>query len=125
MATVRDRGTVTAMGRGRPGAALPLRHPITLSDLITAIQDVAGPGDDGLVVAAVRHLLRSRRLAVLGTGTRRCPPQPEETLWSHMVTGRVSHPSAVVRRWCCGRSPGERGSQAATGNGAARSPERR
>jgi hypothetical protein len=86
MATVRDRGAVTAVGRVRPMAARPSRLPITLADLVTAIQDVVGPGDDGLVVATVRHLLRSGRL----TGLR-------------IVGG--SHPSAVARRLPCGRSP--------------------
>jgi hypothetical protein len=45
MASVRDRGTVTTMGRGRLGAARPSRAPLTLADLITAIQDVVGPAD--------------------------------------------------------------------------------
>jgi hypothetical protein len=62
MATVMDRGAVTTVGRGRRGASRPSHRPITLSDLITAIQDVVGPEDDALVVATVAHLLRSRRL---------------------------------------------------------------
>jgi hypothetical protein len=62
MATVMDRGTVTTMGRGRLGAARPLRAPLTLADVITAVQDVVGPEDDGLVVATVRHLLGAGRL---------------------------------------------------------------
>jgi hypothetical protein len=66
--TALDRGAVTTVGRGRPRGAGPARPPITLSDLITAIQDVVGPEDDDLVVATVRHLLRSRRIA--GRGTR-------------------------------------------------------
>ena len=125
MATVMDRGAVTPVGRGRPGAARPSRLPLTLADLITAIQDVVGPEDDGLVVATVRHLLRSGRLTGLGTGTRRCPPPRQEKGWSHIVTGGVRHPSAVARRWLCCRSPGGRGERGATGNAAARSPERR
>ena len=75
MATVRDRGAVTTVRRGRRGAALPSHRPITLSDLITAIQDVVGPEDDALVVATVVHLLRSRgRLIWLRTDSMlRCP----------------------------------------------------
>jgi hypothetical protein len=68
MATVTDRGVVRTVGRGRSGAASPSRLPTTLYDLIAAIQDVAGP-DDELVVATVRHLLRSRRL--IRRGSRR------------------------------------------------------
>jgi hypothetical protein len=67
MATVAERGAVTTIGRARPGAALSSRLPITLYDLITAIQDVVGP-EDGLVVATVRHLLRSGRLTGHGDG---------------------------------------------------------
>jgi hypothetical protein len=48
------------------------------SDLITALQDVVGAEDDGLVVATVRHLLEAGRLTVLGAGTGRCPPSLEE-----------------------------------------------
>jgi hypothetical protein len=92
MATVMERGAVTTRGRGRPRAEKPSRLPLTLADLITAIQDVVGPEDDGLVVAIVRHLLRSRRLGSSGCertaccgvrhSARRCrhgraaPPQP-------------------------------------------------
>jgi hypothetical protein len=76
MATMRDRGAVTTVGRGRPRDAKPSRFPITLADLITAAQDVVGPGEDWLVVATVRHLLRSGRLTGSGSGTRRCPPPP-------------------------------------------------
>jgi hypothetical protein len=43
MTTVRDRGAVTPVGRGRPGATRPSPLPTTLYDLITAIQDVLGP----------------------------------------------------------------------------------
>ena len=99
MATVVHRGAVTTMGRGRPGAARPSRPPITLYDLITAIQDVVGPQHDGLVVATVRHLLRAGRL--MGRGT----------------VG-VRHPSTVARRWRCDRGLGRRGSRGVTGNAA-------
>jgi hypothetical protein len=87
MATVMERGAVTTVGSGRQGRAMPSRFPITLYDLITAIQDVAGPEDDGLVVATVRHLLRSGQLTGRGNGG-------------------VRHPSAVSRWWFCCRSPG-------------------
>jgi hypothetical protein len=72
MATVMDRGAVTTVRRDRRAAALPSRRPITLSDLITAIQDVVGPEDDALVVATVRHLLRSRRLGSSGWERTAC-----------------------------------------------------
>jgi hypothetical protein len=68
MATVRDRGEVTTVGRGRPGASRPSRRHLTLADLIGAIQDVVGPEADGLVVATMRHLLRSGPLTGRGTG---------------------------------------------------------
>jgi hypothetical protein len=74
MATVMDRGAVTPVGRGKPGAARPSSLPITLYDLIAAMQDVVSAEDDGLVVAAVRHLLRSGWLMRRGTGTRPCLP---------------------------------------------------
>jgi hypothetical protein len=80
--TVMDRGAVTTMGKGRPGAARPSHPPITLADLITAIQDVVGPEEDALVVATVRHLLQSGRLTALGIGTRPCPPQCQEKVLS-------------------------------------------
>ena len=74
MASVTDRGTVTTMGRGRPGAARPSHLTINLADLITAIQDVVGPQDDGLVVATVRHLLGAGRLTGHGIEIRRGRP---------------------------------------------------
>jgi hypothetical protein len=74
MATVMDCGAGSPVGTGRPGTVRPTPFPLTLYDLITAIQDVVGPEDDGLVVATVRHLLRSVRLTGHGIGTRRCPP---------------------------------------------------
>ena len=72
MATVIDRGAVTTERKGWRGAALPSRRPITLSDLITAIQDVVGPEDDALVVATVVHLLRSRRFGSSGWERTAC-----------------------------------------------------
>ncbi len=74
MGTVMDPGTVTPEGRGRPGAERPSRLPLTLADLIAAIQDVVGPGDDRLVVATVRHLLQSGWVMGRGAGICRCPP---------------------------------------------------
>jgi hypothetical protein len=67
MATIRDPGVVTTVGRGSAGAARPTRLPITLYDLIIAIQDVVGVEDDGLVVATVRHLLHFGRLTRRGS----------------------------------------------------------
>jgi hypothetical protein len=66
MATMMDRGAVTSVGRGRQGAARSSSRRLTLADLITTIQDVVGPENDKLVVATVRHLLRSGRLVALG-----------------------------------------------------------
>ena len=48
MATVMERSPMTLMGRGKPGAPRSSRRPITLYDLITAIQDVVDPADDRL-----------------------------------------------------------------------------
>jgi hypothetical protein len=66
MVTVMECSVVTPEGMGRPGAEKPSRLPLTLADLITAIQDVVGPEDDGLVVATVRDLLRAGRLTGAG-----------------------------------------------------------
>jgi hypothetical protein len=74
MANGIDRGAVRTVSRGGPGAARPSCRPITLADLITAIQDVVGPADDRLVVATVRHLLRSGRLTGRGARTPRDAP---------------------------------------------------
>jgi hypothetical protein len=68
MATVIARRAMTSGGRERPGAARSSYLPLTLADLITAIQDVVGPEDDGLVVATVRHLLGAGRLTGRGPG---------------------------------------------------------
>jgi hypothetical protein len=62
MATVMARKAETPVGRTRLGAGNLSRDPRTLADLITAVQDVVGSEDDGLVVATVEHLLRSGRL---------------------------------------------------------------
>ena len=40
----------------------PTALTTTLYDLIAALQDVADPDEDTLVVAAVMHLMRSRQL---------------------------------------------------------------
>jgi hypothetical protein len=73
MATMMDWGVVTTVGRGRSEAARPSRLPITLTGLITAIQEVVGPEEDGLVVATVRHLLEAGRLMDHGSKTHRGP----------------------------------------------------
>jgi hypothetical protein len=125
MATVMERSVVTSVGRGRAGATRPSRLPITLADLITAIQEVVSPEDDGLVVATVRHLLRARRLTMRGTGSRRCPPQRPEQEWPHTVAGGLRHPSAVARRWLCARGLGRSGERGATRSAAVRSSDRR
>jgi hypothetical protein len=95
MTTARAHRAGTPIGRGKPGTARPSRLPITLYDLITAVQVVVGPGDDRLVVATVRHILQSRRLTGLGTGSRRRPPPHLETGWSHSVTGAINVKSNV------------------------------
>jgi hypothetical protein len=120
---VMDHGAVTAVSRGRPGAGRRSRRPLTLADLITAIQDVVGPADDALVVATVRHLLRAGRLTGRGTGTRRRLPPCQETRCR--TSGGVRHPSAVARPWLCGRSPSGRGERGAIGRATDRSSERR
>jgi hypothetical protein len=52
----------------------------TLYELMAALQAVAALDDDGLVVATVAHLLRSRRLTWLGTdGALRCPLRRQMT----------------------------------------------
>jgi hypothetical protein len=66
MATAMECGAVTTIGRGRPREARPSPLPLTLYDLITAVQDVVGAEGDWLVVATVRHLLRSGRLTGRG-----------------------------------------------------------
>jgi hypothetical protein len=66
MVTVMECSVVTPEGMGRPGTEKPSRLPLTLADLITAVQDVVGPEDDGLVVATVRDLLGAGRLTGAG-----------------------------------------------------------
>jgi hypothetical protein len=68
MATVRARRAGIPEGRGKPGAGKPFQLPLTLYDLIAAIQDIVGPGHDELVVATVRGLLRSGQVTRCGTG---------------------------------------------------------
>jgi hypothetical protein len=67
MVNVRDHGATTIVGRGSLGETRPLRLPLTLFDLISNIQDVVGPADNGLVVATVRYLLQSGRLTGFGS----------------------------------------------------------
>jgi hypothetical protein len=88
MAIVMDRGTVTTLGRGRPGAAMPSHLSITIYALITAIRDIVGLEGDSLVVATVRNLLRSAPLTVRGTGTRRSPPGAKARLHGIWRVGR-------------------------------------
>jgi hypothetical protein len=121
MATMMNRGVVTTVGGGRAGAARPSRRPLTLADLITAIQDIVGPADDGLVVAIVRHLLRSGWVTGRGAGTRRCPPQRREHECAHTVTAELRQRSAGARQWSFGRGPGGRRERGTTGNVADRS----
>ena len=66
MVTVWERGKVETRRRERQEEAMPSRLCTTLYDLMVAIQDVAGPEDDALVVATVVHLLRSGRLTMPG-----------------------------------------------------------
>jgi hypothetical protein len=73
MATVKARKAMTPVRKGRPRTVRPLPRVITLTDLITAIQDVVGPEEDGLVVATVRHLLEAGRLMDRGSKTHRGP----------------------------------------------------
>jgi hypothetical protein len=78
MTTVRARTAGTPVGRGRHGDGRPSRRPTSLYDPITAVQDAVGPEDDALVVAAVRHLLRSGLLTGLGRRPGRRPPLRQE-----------------------------------------------
>ena len=58
------------------GGETPSRLTTTLYDLIVVLQAVVGPDNDALVVATVRHLLRSGRLTFPGKarpGRRRRP----------------------------------------------------
>jgi hypothetical protein len=74
MATVMARRVVIPVGRGSPGVGRPSREPLTLADVIIAVQDVVGPGDDRLVVATVRHLLEAGRLMGREARIRRGSP---------------------------------------------------
>jgi hypothetical protein len=62
MQTVMMPNEVEEVGTGTPAEATPVRRTTTLYALIAALQDLVDPEDDGLVVATVVHLLRSRRL---------------------------------------------------------------
>jgi hypothetical protein len=75
MATVRARRVGIPEGGGRPGAGKPSRPPLTLADLIIAVQDVVDQGDDRLVVATVRHLLAAGRLMGREARIRRGAPR--------------------------------------------------
>jgi hypothetical protein len=80
MAIVMECSAVATVRRGRLGEALPSRAPLTLADVITAVQDVVGPEDEGLAVATVWHLPCSGRLTVFGPSTRQCPPRCQQAL---------------------------------------------
>ena len=71
MFTVMEPGEVATVATGLQGEAMPTRFTTTLYDLITAIQGVVGPEDDAMAVGTMVYLLRSGRLTVLGTATRR------------------------------------------------------
>lgn len=116
MATVVARRAGIPVGGGRPGAEKPSQLPLTLADLITAVQDLAGP-EDGLVVATVRHLLRSGQLTGRGTSTNRYPRR-RRRMASQDLTGGPRRPSAVADRFLCCRSSGRRGGRGATANAA-------
>jgi hypothetical protein len=61
MATIMDsceeKAGSTVEAKVLESAARPASVSTTLYDLIAALQDVTGPGDDARVVAAVVHLL--------------------------------------------------------------------
>jgi hypothetical protein len=125
MATVTASSSVTPVGRCRPGAARSLPRRLTLADLVTAVQDVVGPGDDRLVVATVRHLLRSGWVMGRRTDIRGGPPGCQET---RVVAGCDRRCANTPARWQAGLSAAgvqiaeETGE--ASGNAAARSWER-
>jgi hypothetical protein len=76
METVMDSGQVATVAPSMRGEATPSRLTTTPYALMVALQAVAAPDDDALVVATVVHLLRSRRVAWLGTdGALHCPPR--------------------------------------------------
>jgi hypothetical protein len=74
MQTVIDPGEVARVATRGRGEAAPLRLTTTLYALMAALQAVATPHDDALVVATVTHLLRSRRLTWLRTDHMRRGP---------------------------------------------------
>jgi hypothetical protein len=71
MHTVMTPSKVEAVETGVQKAATPSYFTTTLYDVMTAIQDAVGPGDDARVVAIVVHLLRSGRLTRRGTACTR------------------------------------------------------
>jgi hypothetical protein len=102
MATVMERNSVTTVGKGNPGAARPRRRSITLNDLVTAIQDVVGPEDDGLVVATVRHLLCSGLLIRLGSHSAlQCPSRRQRRQTMPTRLRRSSEPTRQGPRAPC------------------------
>lgn len=54
---------------GRMAAEAPARLTTTLYDVVAALQSVAAPDEDGLVVAVVADWLRSGRMTRVGGAT--------------------------------------------------------
>ncbi len=59
MRTVIDASEETSVETVVTATDRPATLTTTLYDLIAAVQDVAGPDNDALIVAAVQHLLRA------------------------------------------------------------------
>jgi hypothetical protein len=94
MATVMERGEETSVTTAATEATTPARLTTTLYDLMTMLQDVAGPEGDTLVVATMVHLLRSRRCT-----WRRVTPQvaPLPTAFSDIPGVVIRNNGLVVR----------------------------
>jgi hypothetical protein len=65
MAAVMTSGEKATGATGLREDVMPSRLTTTLYDLMTTIQEVAGPDDEALVIATIMHLLRSGRLTWL------------------------------------------------------------
>ena len=95
---------VDTRGQGQTlGAGKPLQLPLTLADLITAVQDVVDPEDDGLVVATVRHLLRAGQLTGRGSRTCRRPSFCRDQGVSQSLKEEARRPNTEASEWLCGR----------------------
>jgi hypothetical protein len=75
MESGKQDGVTPAVQRGETPSCLTT----TLYDLIAGLQAVVGSDNDALVVAAVRHLLRSGRL----TFPRKARPERRIRLWEY------------------------------------------